>query len=71
METGAELDVRLIHLQLDQQQLRLNVLHLVKLLAKVIAVLQNKRQRKQSKRDKKKTRGGGFLTRRFFSELAK
>lgn len=58
METGAELDVRLVHLQLDQQQLRLNVLHLVKLLAKVIAVLQNNRRRKQSRRDKKKTGGG-------------
>lgn len=59
METGAELNVRLIHLQLDQQKLRLNVLHLVKLLAKVIAVLQNKRQRKQIKREKKKAAGGG------------
>lgn len=42
-EAGAELDVGLADLQLHQQQLGLDVLDLVKLIAKVVAMLRCKR----------------------------
>lgn len=49
LKTWTKVNVRLIHLHLNQQQLRLNILHLIKHLAKVIAVLRYKEQKKKKK----------------------
>lgn len=47
LKTWTKVNVGLIHLQLNQQQLRVDILQLIKHLAKVIAVLRYKEQREK------------------------
>lgn len=51
LEAGVEDDARLLHFQLDQQHLRLGILHLIKHLAKVIPILTETEHRAHSMAD--------------------
>ena len=64
LKARVKVNVRLFHLELHQQHLRPNILHLIKHLAKVISILRNTEHRKL-----KSTRTFGCASRRIPSTI--